>query len=124
MEVFPLSVERVQEIAAQNKKGQKPYHLSEFIVDNKTSHHFNKETGPDDFVDGSGSLELSELKEDRKRNNRKRKRKRKPKNPTKQGPKGPQPTENKTKPSRSKSNRKKRPRNSQNNKAKHDANKK
>ncbi|WBM73104.1 PSP1 domain-containing protein [Saprospira grandis] len=124
MEVFPLSVERVQEIAAQNKKGQKPYHLSEFIVDNKTSHHFNKETGPDDFVDGSGSLELSELKEDRKRNNRKRKRKRKPKNPTNQGPKGPQPTENKTKPSRSKSNRKKRPRNSQNNKAKHDANKK
>jgi cell fate regulator YaaT (PSP1 superfamily) len=75
MDVHPLPLERVHEILEMNKKGKKPYHLRSEITDNKKTFNF-KENKDDDFVDGAGTLELSQLETKKKR--RKKRRKKKP----------------------------------------------
>lgn len=72
-EIHPLSIERVKEIAAMNRNNKQPYHLLPEITDNKKTLSF-KNTSGDEFVDGAGSLELSQLET---KNKRRKKRRRK-----------------------------------------------
>ena len=92
LDVFPLSVDRVHEIIKMNKKGQKPADLMESIVEMSKSKK-NSEEGME-FIDGAGSLELSQLEEQQKRG--KKRRKKKPQQGQNQG-RGPKPTTNTTK---------------------------
>lgn len=75
VDVHPLSIERVREIWAMNKKGKKPYHLRSELTDNKQKLNF-KDKKEDDFVDGAGTLELSQLETKKKRRKKRRKKKR------------------------------------------------
>jgi cell fate regulator YaaT (PSP1 superfamily) len=70
LDVYPLSIERVKAIAALNKQGKKPDDLLEEGVE-KSNRGKREKGGTDEFVDGAGSLELSQL-DDKKRRNKKR----------------------------------------------------
>jgi hypothetical protein len=71
LDVYPLSVDRVKEIAAMNRKGKKPEDLLEEGVEKSSRGKREKGSG-DEFVDGAGSLELSQLEDKRRRNKKKR----------------------------------------------------
>ena len=70
LDVYPLSVDRVKEIAAMNRQGKKPEDLLEEGVEKSNRGKRERGSG-DEFVDGAGSLELSQL-DDRKRRNKKK----------------------------------------------------
>lgn len=72
LDVFPLNVTRVHEIIKMNKRGQKPADLLESVVE--TSKSKKSEEGME-FIDGAGSLELSQLEDKQKRNKKRRKKK-------------------------------------------------
>jgi hypothetical protein len=71
LDVYPLSVDRVKEIAAMNRQGKKPEDLLEQGVE-KSSRGKREKGAGDEFVDGAGSLELSQLEDKRRRNKKKR----------------------------------------------------
>jgi hypothetical protein len=71
LDVYPLSVDRVKEIAAMNRQGKKPEDLLEEGVEKSSRGKREKGSG-DEFVDGAGSLELSQLEDKRRRNKKKR----------------------------------------------------
>jgi len=70
LDVYPLSVDRVKEIAAMNRQGKKPEDLLEEGVEKSSRGKREKGSG-DEFVDGAGSLELSQLEDKRRRNKKK-----------------------------------------------------
>ncbi len=74
LDVHPLSLERVYEIIALNKKGKKPYHLRKEVTSNRSSLNF-KDQKTEDFVDGAGSLELNQLETKKKRRKKRRRKK-------------------------------------------------
>lgn len=69
IEVHPLTVEQVKEIHALNKKGIKPDEINSDQVERGNRGRGSKNI--DEFVDGAGSLELSQLEQ---RNKKKKKR--------------------------------------------------
>jgi cell fate regulator YaaT (PSP1 superfamily) len=71
LDIYPLSIDRVKEILALNRAGKKPEDLLAEGVE-KSSRGKKEKSNSDEFVDGSGSLELSQL-EDRRNKNKKRK---------------------------------------------------
>jgi hypothetical protein len=71
LDVYPLSVDRGKEIAAMNRQGKKPEDLLEEGVEKSSRGKREKGSG-DEFVDGAGSLELSQLEDKRRRNKKKR----------------------------------------------------
>ena len=70
LDVYPLSVDRVKEIAAMNRQGKKPEDLLEEGVEKSSRGKREKGSG-DEFIDGAGSLELSQLEDKRRRNKKK-----------------------------------------------------
>jgi cell fate regulator YaaT (PSP1 superfamily) len=71
LDVYPLSVDRVKEIAAMNRQGKKPEDLLEEGVE-KSSRGKREKGAGDEFIDGAGSLELSQLEDKKRRNKKKR----------------------------------------------------
>jgi cell fate regulator YaaT (PSP1 superfamily) len=71
LDIYPLSVDRVKEILAMNRAGKKPEDLLAEGVE-KSSRGKKEKGSSDEFVDGAGSLELSQL-DDRRNKNKKRK---------------------------------------------------
>jgi cell fate regulator YaaT (PSP1 superfamily) len=72
LDIYPISVDRAKEIIAMNRAGKKPEDLLEEGSE-KTNRGRREKGTSDEFVDGAGSLELSQL-DQRNRKNKNKKR--------------------------------------------------
>lgn len=61
-EIVPLHVNQVREIAAMNARGEKPEELELMAAVQKTTTDANTKTNDMEFVDGTGMIELEELR--------------------------------------------------------------
>ena len=72
LDIYPISVDRAKEIIAMNRAGKKPEDLLEEGSDKTNRGRRDKGTS-DEFMDGAGSLELSQLDQRNRKNKQKRK---------------------------------------------------
>lgn len=72
LDIYPISVDRAKEIIAMNRAGKKPEDLLEEGSEKTNRGRRDKGTS-DEFVDGAGSLELSQLDQRNRKNKQKRK---------------------------------------------------
>ena len=72
LDIYPISVDRAKEIIAMNRTGKKPEDLLEEGSEKTNRGRRDKGTS-DEFVDGAGSLELSQLDQRNRKNKQKRK---------------------------------------------------